>query len=222
MGVLDAPECETNRRALHARFIFRFSLAKSRILLESGTMAMTAPPLTVEDYKVLPETGPRYQLIEGDLHMAPAPNRYHQHISRNLEFIILNWINQGNAPGAEVYDAPFDVYLDNTNVFQPDILYVAPENTGILTESGCVGPPDLIIEILSPRTRQLDVGPKKVVYARHGVKELWVIDPESKTIEVFEFAISVETPAHRYDWTDRFERPLLPGLVIDAAKVFAM
>ncbi len=185
-------------------------------------MATTAPPLTVEDYKVLPEAGPRYQLIEGDLHMAPAPNRYHQHNSRNLEFLILDWINQGFAPGAEVYDAPFDVYLDNTNVFQPDILYVAPDNTGILTEAGCEGAPDLIIEILSPRTRQLDVGPKKAVYASHGVKELWVIDPESKWIEVFELAVSVETSAHRYGETDRFETRLLPGLVIDAAKVFAM
>jgi Uma2 family endonuclease len=54
------------------------------------------------------------------------------------------------------------------------------------------------------------------------VKELWVIDPESKTIEGFEFALSVETPPHRFGGTDRFERPLLPGLVIDAAKVFTM
>ncbi len=154
-------------------------------------MATTAPPLTVEDYKVLPESGPRYQLIEGDLHMAPAPNRYHQHISRNLEFIILNWINQGNEPGAEVYYAPFDVYLDNTNVFQPDILYVAPDNTGILTEAGCEGAPDLIIEILSPRTRQLDVGPKKremsekmVLYFAAGAGEVWLCN-ETAAVHFF-------------------------------------
>jgi hypothetical protein len=98
-GGWDAREFEANGRVLHVRF----GLAKSCALRQCATMATAAPPLSVEDYKVLPESGPRYQLIEGDLHMAPAPNRYHQHISRNLEFLILNWINQGNAPGARIY-----------------------------------------------------------------------------------------------------------------------
>ncbi len=78
------------------------------------------PLLTVENYKILPETGPRYQLIEGDLYMAPAPNRYHQDISRNLEYILLDYLEEH--PIGKLYDAPFDVYLDDYNVFQPDIL----------------------------------------------------------------------------------------------------
>ena len=77
------------------------------------------PPLTVENYKLLPETGPRYQLIQGDLYIAPAPNRFHQEISRNLQFELHSYL-KGN-PIGKLFDAPFDVYLDEINVFQPDI-----------------------------------------------------------------------------------------------------
>jgi Uma2 family endonuclease len=85
---------------------------------------------TAEDYKNLPETGPRCQLVEGDLIAAPAPNRYHQDISRNLEFILCGYLKEH--PIGKVYDAPFDVYLDDHNVFQPDILFVSKERAGIL------------------------------------------------------------------------------------------
>src|ERR1700758_3205723 len=71
----------------------------------------TAPPLTVEHYKNLPETGPRYQLIDGDLYMAPAPNRFHQEISRNLEFLLMKYLEKH--PVGVLYHAPFDVYLRN-------------------------------------------------------------------------------------------------------------
>ncbi len=75
------------------------------------------PLLTVENYKILPETGPRYQLIEGDLYIAPAPNRYHQDISRNLEYILLDYLEEH--PIGKLYDAPFDVYLVSTMFFSP-------------------------------------------------------------------------------------------------------
>jgi hypothetical protein len=65
------------------------------------------PLLTVENYKILPETGPRYQLIEGDLYMAPAPNRYRQDISRNFEYILLDYLEEH--PIGKLYDAPFGV-----------------------------------------------------------------------------------------------------------------
>ena len=67
------------------------------------------PLLTVDDYRALPETGPRYQLIEGDLYMAPAPNRFHQDISRNLQFELHTYLKTN--PIGKLYDAPLDVYL---------------------------------------------------------------------------------------------------------------
>jgi hypothetical protein len=114
-----------------------------------------APPLTVAEYRNLPETGPRYQLIEGDLYTAPAPSRFHQDISRNLEVMLANYLSEH--PIGVLYDAPFDVYLTDIDVFQPDLLIVLNENRGILTDAGAEGAPDLVVEVLSPKTRQLDL-----------------------------------------------------------------
>ncbi len=177
-----------------------------------------APPLTVEHYKNLPETGPRYQLIEGDLYMAPAPNRYHQDISRNLEFILLNYLKE--RPLGVLYDAPFDVYLSETDVFQPDIIVVLNANRHLLTDAGCEGPPDFVVEILSPKTRRLDLENKKRIYARLGVKELWIIDPEPREVLVYRFGENVDEPVERFDESGIGTSPLLPGLAIKLKEVF--
>ena len=112
-----------------------------------------APPLTVEHYRNLSETGPRYQLIDGDLYMAPAPNRYHQDISRNLEFILLAYL--ASNPIGVLFHAPFDVYLTETDVFQPDIVIIFNENRHILTDTGAEGPPDFVVEIFLQRRARL-------------------------------------------------------------------
>lgn len=177
------------------------------------------PPCTVEDYKLMPETGPRYQLVEGDLLMAPAPNRYHQDISRNLEYLLLRFLEEN--PIGILYHAPFDVYLDDINVLQPDIAVILTANRGILTDAGAEGAPDFIVEILSPKTRRIDLDPKKKVYGRCGVKELWMIDPEPQRVEVFELPRSTDQPAHVWGIDSTLTSPLFPGLAISAARVFA-
>jgi len=175
--------------------------------------------LTVEDYKVMPETGPRYQLINGELIMAPAPNRFHQEISLNLTVLLKNWIDTNEGIG-RIYCAPFDVHLDEINVFQPDLLYIRPDNFGILTEAGCSGPPDLIIEILSPRTRHIDLGPKKKTFAAKGVTELWIIDPDLRTIALYYLKDDVENPAFVVSEKETLTSPLLPGLELSGEKIF--
>jgi Uma2 family endonuclease len=177
-----------------------------------------APPLTVAEYKILPETGPRYQLVEGDLYMAPAPNRQHQSISRNLEYILMRYLE--DHPIGELYDAPFDVYLSNVDVFQPDILFVSEQNGRILTDAGAEGAPDLVIEILSPKTRQLDLVQKRRVYAREGVRELWIIDPEPQTVTIYRFEENLSEPAATLLETEQLVTPIFPGLEIDLQRVF--
>jgi Uma2 family endonuclease len=176
------------------------------------------PLLTIEDYRALPETGPRYQLIEGDLYMAPAPNRFHQDISRNLQFELHSYLKKN--PIGKLYDAPFDVYLDEYNVFQPDLIIVLNEHAGILTEAGAIGAPDLIVEILSPKTRRLDLLNKKRVYAIRGVRELWIIDPEPRMVTTHCFsedgAESVSEIAESGVLTTR----LLPGFEISAGLLY--
>src|SRR5215212_8445354 len=132
-------------------------------------------PLTVEDYRLLPDGGPRYQLIEGDLYMAPAPNRFHQDISANIFELVRAYVVRHR--NGKVYYAPFDVYLDEINVHQPDILFVCNKNR-ILTDAGAEGAPDFVVEILSPKTAHLDTKSKRQVYARSGVKEFWIVDPD--------------------------------------------
>jgi Uma2 family endonuclease len=178
----------------------------------------TAPPLTIADYRLLPETGPRYQLVEGDLHMAPAPNRYHQDISRNLELVIGQYLKKSKL--GKLYDAPFDVYLEETNVFQPDIVFVSNERAHILTDAGAEGAPDLIVEILSPRTRKIDTDVKFKVYARCGVRELWIIDPGPRKIAIYDLASDAGRPVATWGEADSFERPVFPGLRFDGAEIF--
>jgi Uma2 family endonuclease len=176
------------------------------------------PPLTVENYKLLPETGPRYQLIQGDLYMAPAPNRFHQEISRNLQFELHSFLNRNRI--GKLFDAPFDVYLDETNVFQPDIIVVLNERLGILTEAGVEGAPDLVIEILSPKTRRLDLVNKKQEYARAGVKELWIIDPEPRTVMIHQFAFDGVEKVRQVNEGGTLSSELLPGFSLGAAIIF--
>jgi Uma2 family endonuclease len=177
-----------------------------------------APPLTVEQYRNLPETGPRYQLIDGDLYTAPAPNRFHQDISRNLEFILLTYL--AAHPIGVLYHAPFDVYLTETDVFQPDIAVFLNANLNILTDEGATGPPDLVVEILSPKTRRLDLENKKRTYARLGVKELWIIDPEPRRLYRHAFELDRENAVEILEADSHVATPILPGLQIDLKDVF--
>lgn len=142
--------------------------------------------------------------------MAPAPNRFHQDISRNLEVILANYLSAN--PIGVLYDAPFDVYLSEIDVFQPDLLVVLNENRGILTDAGAEGPPDLVVEILSARTRQLDLVQKKRVYARIGIKELWIIDPDQKEVAVYRFDQDTTDPVTKIGGQAAASSPLLPGL----------
>lgn len=145
-------------------------------------MAATASiKLTVDDYLAMPEDGRHYQLIDGDLVMAPAPPRYHQRIVLRLSHLIMEHLD--DHPGGELNIAPFDVPLDKHNVFQPDLCWFSEERRKFLSRRGAEGAPDWVIEVLSESTARMDRVPKRALYAKFGVRELWLIDPESDLIE---------------------------------------
>ena len=133
------------------------------------------------DYCLLPEDK-QYDLIDGELYMAPAPSLRHQAVLRNLELLIWTFVKENNL--GQVFFAPVDVILSEEDVVQPDLLFVVQERLGILTERGCEGPPDLVVEVLSPTTEQRDRELKRKVYAKFGVSEYWLVDPEVQSIEV--------------------------------------
>jgi Uma2 family endonuclease len=174
--------------------------------------------LTAEDYRAMPGDGRRYQLIDGVLHMAPAPSLYHQSVSWNLAAILSNYLKQ-HAVG-RAFAAPCDVYLGEHDVFQPDLLFVANANLGVLAEDGIRGAPDLVVEILSPSTALLDTRTKRAGYARSGVKELWIVDLTLRQVHLYDFARHPTKPVRLVDEDESFESVLLPGLTVSAADLF--
>ncbi len=138
---------------------------------------------TYADYAKLPEGAP-YQLIGGQLIMTPSPIPYHQEISRELEFKMLAFVEKQGL--GHVYDAPLDVYFSDSDVYQPDIMFIRKERVEIIGKTKIEGAPDIVIEILSPSTAYYDLRKKFRVYEQSGVSEYWIVDPELKRIEVYE------------------------------------
>ncbi|MBE3588892.1 MAG: Uma2 family endonuclease [Thermoanaerobacteraceae bacterium] len=138
--------------------------------------------LTYEDYCRL-DDGRRYELIGGELWLVPSPSVYHQRLSIRLSSLLYNHVEENNL--GVVLEAPLDVYLTPEDVVQPDIIFVSRERLDIIGEANIQGAPDLVMEILSPSTAVRDRTKKKDLYARHGVKEMWVIHPVAQTIEVY-------------------------------------
>ena len=136
---------------------------------------------TYEDYCNAPEDK-RYELHDGDLVVVPAPKEQHQDVV-GLIFIALSlFVREGKL--GRVYIAPFDILFSNTDVVQPDVIFVSTERLGIITPDNIQGAPDLVIEVLSPSTAHRDRTFKRALYARHGVGEFWMVDTDARTIEV--------------------------------------
>jgi Uma2 family endonuclease len=144
-----------------------------------GASVITKDKKTVQDYKQLPE-GALYQLINGVLIMTPAPRRKHQKLIGEIFKQIAVFLDSN--PFGEVYIAPFDVYLDDENIVQPDICFIAQKNISILTDDGAEGVPDMVIEILSPSNAYYDLKSKLQLYQKYGVKEYFIVDPEDNLV----------------------------------------
>ena len=142
-------------------------------------LTVTKKKFTIEDYKELPE-GALFELIEGDLVKEPSLEYLHQKVSINLSSGLYQSVKSGDL--GEVLAAPMDVYLDEENVFQPDILFIAKENLSLIERDGIHGAPDLDIEILSPSNGYNDFATKLRIYEKYRVKEYFIVDPSSKDV----------------------------------------
>lgn len=183
------------------------------------SMSKVRIPFTVRDYKALPESETkRYELLGGELVVVPSPTWRHQDVSARLEFHLKAFVDERNL--GYVVDAPLDVVLSDEDVVQPDILFISQERASIIREDGVYGAPDLVIEILSPTTAERDRTLKKTLYARHGVKEYWIVDPEGNTVEVLTLKERGYERVAFYHAEDALRSPLLVGLEIPLSKVF--
>jgi Uma2 family endonuclease len=137
---------------------------------------------TYEEYLKIEEEG-LYEILKGQLLMAPAPNRFHQKISQNLFTKLYNFLKKDQK--GEIYYSPIDVVLREDIVLQPDLVIVLKENYSILQDSGIIGIPDIVIEIISPSSVERDIVHKKKIYEECKVKEYWIVFPREKIIEIF-------------------------------------
>lgn len=175
---------------------------------------------TYEDYKNLPESETkRYELIEGELIMVPSPTFAHQDISANLAFALAKFVREHKL--GKVLNAPLDVVLDDENVVQPDIIFISQTRSHIIHKEAIKGAPDLVIEILSPSTGERDRTVKKKLYARAGVMEYWLVDPESKTIEVLKLGEAGFERVALYKEDEILTSLVLSGLHITLSEIFS-
>ena len=140
--------------------------------------------LTYDDYIHFPDDGNRHEIIDGVHHMSPAPETYHQTLSRRIQFRLYQALEEQGK--ALVFNAPTDVQLSKTDIVQPDILVISESRKTIISPTKILGPPDLVIEILSPSTIDRDVSLKLSLYEQSGVPEYWVVDPEAHTVTVYQ------------------------------------
>ena len=177
--------------------------------------------LTGADYmKLTPPShrGVRYQLIEGELVRMAGANQSHQVFIGELYFAARLQIG---SPGTfEIRLPSFDVYIDEHNTFQPDLLFVSAERQHILSERGVNGAPDVVVEVLSESTRQRDLNVKLPVYARNGVREMWVADLRNGTVSKYVGDGETLTLAQVYGPDDILTSDALPGVAIDLAPIF--
>ena len=134
-----------------------------------STVVSTTSGFTIEDLEGFPSDGNRYELIEGTLHVTPAPRFAHQRAIGNLHILL----RQACPAGLEVVLGPFDVVLGPDTVLEPDVLVTRPDDP---TEKRLEQPPLLAIEVLSPSTRLYDLGTKRLAYEHFGVPAYWVVD----------------------------------------------
>ena len=176
----------------------------------------TKPKLTYEDYFKTPDDE-RWELIDGELTMSPSPKRAHQRNQMKLGSRMSFFVEEKDL--GEVY-SDFDVVLSNTDTVRPDLIFIVKDRLHIVTEDNVQGAPDLVVEIRSPSTARYDWTVKRELYARHGVKEYWLVDPEAATVAVLLLDGGALKVAGVYGEKDTLVSAVIDGFSIVLADVF--
>lgn len=173
--------------------------------------------LTNDDLAAMPDDGLRRELLDGELILSPSPIARHHRLVPRLIFAFETHLRAHG--GGEVFVAPFDVILSDHTVVEPDVLFIADAQAEeILTEKHVRGAPALVIEVLS--NARIDRVRKRDIYARFGVPEYWVVDPDADRVEVHRTAAGTTKPEVHASPTQLAFAPL-PGFDLDLSALFA-
>ena len=181
-------------------------------------MAQAATKMTYEQYCLLPEDGRQYEVIDGELFMTPAPKPKHQEIVLRIAEEVSRFVREKDL--GKVFISPIDVLLEPHTVLQPDVLFIRKERLEIVKEEAIEGPPDLVVEVLSPSTFYKDLRKKMWAYSEFGVQEYWIVDPETETVETYARQNEKLEPARRFSSAENVESTLLPGFKLAVKEVF--
>lgn len=180
-------------------------------------MATTVRLKTYDDLCRMPDDGNRYELIGGEIVVTSIPSWMHQLAAadflKRIDDVVtadnLGWVSHG----------PLDIRLSEHDVVQPDVVYVSRARSSVLTSNGTSGAPDLVVEVTSPMSRSRDLGEKLELYARSGVREYWLADPDVRQFRSFTLTADGYQPIPLDGST--FRPLLLPGLEFDVDALFA-
>ncbi|MDE2788737.1 MAG: Uma2 family endonuclease [Chloroflexota bacterium] len=180
--------------------------------------------LTNADYMTMtpPEnSGPRYQLINGEIIEMSGASDAHQ--------VFLMWLCSGlllqveDLGIGEIRIPPYDVHIDEFNTYQPDLLFVSNARRHVFNPDGrgITGAPDVVVEILSDSTRRRDLNEKLPIYAANGVREVWIVDLDAATVAVHSGDDPMFAPIQTFAASDTLTSDAMPGVAIDLAPIFA-
>ena len=189
-------------------------------------MRTTAAPfdtrLTYDDFVQFPDDGKRHEIIDGVHYVTPSPRLRHQDLVGRLHIEIALYL-RAHPDAGRVFLSPLDVVLSHYDVVEPDLLFIAGDQAGIMTDKNIQGAPALVVEVLSKSTRKRDAQTKRRLFERTGVREYWLVDPELDTVQIFR--PSEDKRLSRVEELSAEDggtltTPLLPGCAIDIRELF--
>lgn len=179
----------------------------------------TRTRITADEFFALPEYQENefIQLIDGEVVIGVAPVPKHGFNADNILYYLMTYARNH---GGKAASAPVEVMLDERNIYEPDVFYIAPDGPCREDSRRYVGPPDLVVEVLSPGTAKYDKEAKYQAYERNGVREYWIVDPANETFELYtRDDDGTFQKAGIYDHRDTFSSSVL-GEDVTIAQIF--
>lgn len=185
-------------------------------MLASTIMAVEPQRLlTYQDYVAFPDDGIRREIVGGEVYELSAPNVRHQRLVGRFFRALAAYVDAHG--GGEAFISPIDVLLGEHDIVQPDVVFVAADRAGIVTEPNLLGAPTLLVEVVSdPRHDRVR---KRDLYARAGVPEYWIVDPEADRVEVYRLEGDRYPKPQILEPGDTLDSPQLPALRIDVGSL---
>ena len=180
---------------------------------------MPIVPRSYDDYAALPPDLQRWELIEGELFMSPAPTSFHQKLITRLVWMLAEQLETSGS--ASVFPAPFDVILSRNTTVQPDVVVIRKERIQLVTPRGLEAPPDLAIEVVSASSKVQDRAVKRSLYAKFGVPEYWLVDPDAQNVEILVLGQGAYGQHVIFGAGDVLRSPQFDAVSMDVTKLFA-